>query len=263
MSLSRLLIARKQEILDRWRTRVGKKLAGGAFDRGALEDDWSAFLDDLARLLDRHDGDIEQHAADGSAHGAQRLGLGFDASELVRETGMLHAVVLQTAAEHGCACDAEQQLLLVRYFYATLATAVGEHNRRRDAAVERETVAELGRLAGDCGGSDFPAAFGRLHAWAASRTAVAAGHERFSLASVLADAVAEVRPVAIARAVTVLVDLATPIEVEGARDLLRRGVVRVLAEAVGATPAGGSVIARAQILLGGRARIDIQDQCGG
>jgi signal transduction histidine kinase len=61
----------------------------------------------------------------------------------------------------------------------------------------------------------------------------------------------------------VLVDLATPIEVEGARDLLRRGLARVLGAAVAGTPPGGGVTARAQILVGGRARIDIQDQCGG
>ncbi len=263
VSLGRLLIDQKPEILERWRRRVGRKLAGGALDRGALEHGWGLFLDDLARSLEGRDGAAELQAIDGSAHGAQRLRLGFDASELVRETGMLHAVVLEIAAEHGCACDADEQLLIARCFYAALATAVGEHGRRRDAAVEHETVAELGRLAGDCGGSDVGAAFGRLHAWAASRTTVAAGHDHFSLAAVLADAVAEVRAAAAARAVTVLVDLATPIEVEGVRDLLRRGLVRLLADAVTATRPGGSVTARAQILLGGRARIDIQDQCGG
>ncbi|HEY1584085.1 MAG TPA: ATP-binding protein, partial [Polyangia bacterium] len=50
---------------------------------------------------------------------------------------------------------------------------------------------------------------------------------------------------------------------EGARDLLRRGLVRVLGAAVDGTPPGGGVTARAQILPGGRARIDIQDECGG
>ena len=263
MPLSRLLVEHKREILERWRARVGRKLAGDALDRGALDDGWGSFLEDLARSLDPSDGEATEQAADGRAHGAQRLRLGFDASELVRETGMLHAAILEVAAEHGCACDSEQQLVLVRCFYAALATAVGEHGRRRDVAVERETIAELGRLAGQCGGRDVGAAFARLHAWAASRTAVVPGHERFSLAGVLADAVAEVRLAAAARTVTVLVDLATPIEVEGARDLLRRGIVRLLGDAVSATPPGGSVITRAQILLGGRARIDIQDQCRG
>ncbi|HEX6834937.1 MAG TPA: ATP-binding protein, partial [Polyangia bacterium] len=105
------------------------------------------------------------------------------------------------------------------------------------------------------------------HAWAASRTAWpagdGAGDERFSLAGVLADAVADVRQLAAERGVPVLVDLATPIEVSGARDLLRRALARVLRSAVAATRAGGSVVARAQILSGGRARIDIRDECGG
>ena len=79
----------------------------------------------------------------------------------------------------------------------------------------------------------------------------------------LADAVADVRALANERGVTVAVDLATPIEVWGARDLLRRAIARVLRSAVGATGAGGSVVARAQILSGGRARIDIKDECGG
>jgi len=249
--LSGLIEAHKAEILERWRARVGKKLGGGTVGRAALEDGWSRFLDDVAHLLAGRDDAVEE-AADGRAHGAQRLHLGFDASELVRETGLLHAAVVELAAEHGCLADAGEQQLLIRCFYAALATAVGEHGRRRDAAVERETVEQLGRLAGE-----------RVQAWAASRTRVAAGHERFMLAGVLADAVAEVRAAAAARRVTVLVDLATPIEVEGVRDLLRRGLVRVLHEAVAATPPGGSVVARAQILLGGRARIDVQDECGG
>lgn len=268
MSLAELLIEHKQEILTRWRLRVGKKLGGGALDRDALEAGWSGLIDDIARLLSRaHSDDDAIVPPDGSAHGAARLQLGFDASELVRETGILHGAIVEIAEEHGCASAPTEQRLLLRCFYAVLATAVGEHGRRRDVEVERETVDQLGRLAGDWDGSARGTALRELHAWAESRSAwpaaVAAGSERFSLASVLAEAVAEVRDAAAERGVPVLVDLATPIEVRGARDLLRRAIVRVLRSAVAATRAGGSVVARAQILSGGRARIDIQDQCGG
>jgi len=219
-----MLIQHKRAILARWRLRVGKKLAGGTVDRDALEDGWSLFLDELARLCLRG-GDAPPA---GSAHGAQRQRLGFDASELVRETGILHATILEIAGEVGAPPDDDEQQLLVRCFYSALATAVAEHGRQRDSAA-----------------------------------ALAPGHERFSLAAVLADAVAEVRDAAAARELAVLVDLATPIEVEGARDLLRRAIRRVLEGAVAASPRGGRVIARAQILSGGRARIDIQDERGG
>ena len=268
MAIARLLVEHKQEILTRWRLRVGKKLAGGALDRQALEEGWSRFLDELARQCARGEhGDEHLAPPDGSAHGAQRLRLGFDASEIVRETGLLHGTLVEIADEHGCAVDAAEQRLLLRCFYAVLATAIGEHGRRRDADVERETVEQLGRLAGDHDGSARGTALRELHAWAESRSvfsaASSAGRERFSLASVLADAVADVRDVAGERGVPVLVDLATPIEVQGERDLLRRAIVRVLRSAVAATPSGGSVVARAQMLSGGRARIDIQDECGG
>jgi hypothetical protein len=224
MAIGRLLIEHKRAILARWRLRVGKKLAGDALDRAVLEDGWAAYLDELARLCVRGgDG-----PPPGSAHGAQRLQLGFDASELVRETGILHATIIEVATDAGTPPDVAEQQLLVRCLYGTLASAVAEHGRRGDVAA-----------------------------------ALAPGHERFSLAGVLADAVADVRDRAAARELAVLVDLATPIEVEGARDLLRRAIRRVLEGAVAATPRGGRVIARAQMLSGGRARIDIQDESGG
>ena len=268
MAIGRLLVEHKREILTRWRLRVGKKLALGAIEPEALEQGWSRFLDELARqCAPSEHGDEHLPPPDGSAHGAQRLRLGFDASEIVRETGILHGTLVEIADEHGCAIDAAEQRLLVCCFSAFLATAIGEHGRRRDADVERETVEQLGRLAGDYDGSARGTALRELHAWAESRSAwpaaTSAGRERFSLASVLADAVADVRDAAGERGVPVLVDLATPIEVQGERDLLRRAIVRVLRSAVAATPSGGSVMARAQMLSGGRARIDIQDECGG
>ncbi|MCA1663328.1 MAG: RsbRD N-terminal domain-containing protein [Myxococcales bacterium] len=268
MAIARLLVEHKQEILKRWRLRVGKKLAGGAIDRDALVSGWSCFLDELAQECAKSErGEEHLEPPDGSAHGAQRLRLGFDASEIVRETGILHVTLAEVAREHDCAMDAAEERLLLRSFYALLATAVGEHGRRRDADVERETVDQLGQLAGDYDGSARGTALRELHAWAQSRSvwpaASSAGRERFSLASVLADAVADVRDSAGERGVPVLVDLATPIEVQGERDLLRRAIVRVLRSAVAATRRGGSVVARAQMLSGGRARIDIQDECGG
>lgn len=269
MAIGRLLVEHKREILTRWRLRVGQKLAGGALDRELLEGGWSRFLDEVARQCELHAGGGEAPAPpDGSAHGAQRLRLGFDASEIVRETGILHATIVEIADEHCCFVGADEHRLLVRCFYAVLATAVGEHGRRRDAEVERETVEQLGSLAGDYDGSARGTALRELHAWAQSRSTwnaatTGGGGHRFSLASVLADAVADVREAAAERGVPVLVDLATPIEVQGERDLLRRAIVRVLRSAVAATRAGGSVVAHAQMLSGGRARIDIRDECGG
>jgi hypothetical protein len=227
MAIGHILRQRKREILERWRLRVDKKLAGRALDGAALEDGWSAFLDELARRCLRT-GDEPVEAPDGSVLGAQRLQLGFDASELVRETGILHAAIVDVAADAGAPLDAVEQQLLVRCLYGVLAGAVAEHGRRCDAAA-----------------------------------ALAPGRERFSLAGVLADAVADVRDAAAERELAVLVDLATPIEVEGARALLRRALRRVLEGAVAATRSGGRIIARAQILSGGRARIDIQDESGG
>ena len=268
MGLRRLLVDHRRAILARWRSHVRTKLAGNALDRAALEDGWAGFLDTLACLAAQAGAPgAALEAPDGSALGAQRLRLGYDASELVRETGLLHGAILEVAAELGGALDTAEQQLLTRSLYAALATAVGEHGRRRDDAFERETVEQLGRIAGDLGGGAEGGALRRLHAWIESRAASSAGdgggHERFSLAAVLADAVADVRALAIEHDVTVAVDLATPIEVSGARDLLRRAIARVLRSAVGATRAGGSVVARAQILSGGRARIDIKDECGG
>ena len=265
--IGRLLVEKKGEILSRWRTAVRDKLGGGALDRVALEDGWGRFLDAIGGLLQRAGGgDDPLVGLDGSAHGAQRLHLGFDATEIVRETGILHGIIVEIAEERGYAFDAQEQRLLLRCFYTALATAVGEHARRRDAEVERETVDQLGRLAVDNDGSARGVVLRQLHAWAESRSAspvASAERERFSLASVLASAVAAVRDEASEREVPVLVDLATPIEIDGAPDLLLRAIVRVLGSAIGATRRGGSVVARAQILSGGRVRIDIRDECGG
>lgn len=264
MGLERLLGEHKAEIVCRWRARVGRKLGGGAVDGGALDDGAARLLDAVAARLA---GDEPVAAPDAGTYGAERLRLGFDASELVRETGALHCAVLAVAAEHGEVLDADEALLLARSFYVTLATAIGEHARRRDAEVEREVVEQLRGLAGALDGSARDETLARLHEWSLSQgawpVAGAARRARFSLAAVLAEAVGALRDVAAERAVPVLVDLATPIDVDGDRDLLRRAIVRVVRCAIAATRSGGSVVVRAQMLSGGRVRIDVRDECGG
>src|ERR1700731_3687373 len=94
-----LLAARRAEILERWTQRIGREHEDKEMSRGELWDHLPHFFDEVLAVLRTEEGSSrEAAAANGSAasaaHGTQRLRVGFDLVEVLREYEILTDCIL-------------------------------------------------------------------------------------------------------------------------------------------------------------------------
>ena len=210
MAIARLLVEHKQEILTRWRLRVGKKLAGGAVDRAALEDGWSHFLDELARHC--APARARRRCRCPTARRTARSGCG-SASTPARSCARPESCTRRssrsptsTAAPSTPASSAAWCAASTPCSRPPSASTGGGATPKSSARPSTSsaaspattTAARAAARCASCTRGPRVAARGRRRR---------RGSERFSLASVLADAVADVRDAAGERGVPVLVDL--------------------------------------------------------
>jgi signal transduction histidine kinase len=104
--LSRLLADRRVEILERWTQRIGRDHVDKELSRGELWDHLPLFFDEvLAALRAEEASGGEPPTSNGStasvAHGTQRLRVGFDLAEVIREYEILEGGIT-VEVEDGC-----------------------------------------------------------------------------------------------------------------------------------------------------------------
>jgi signal transduction histidine kinase len=80
-------------------------------------------------------------------HGEQRLRLGFDVAQVVREYGALHECILELAWDEGLVISARDQTLVVKWLNTGLADAVAQYVNERDLELQRQTSEHLGFIA--------------------------------------------------------------------------------------------------------------------
>jgi signal transduction histidine kinase len=80
-------------------------------------------------------------------HGAQRLRLGFNVAEVVREYGTLHRCILELADEASQPLTTHDQTVISRWLNAGLANAVSQYVNDRDAELHRQSAEHLGFIA--------------------------------------------------------------------------------------------------------------------
>jgi signal transduction histidine kinase len=136
-----VLRARRDVILERWRRRVAKTVEGRDVSHIELLDHMPAFLDELADALDRHVGRGGPGAtAMAPEHGLQRLRVGFDVHQVVREYGILADVLLITAEEGGVVLGAADARVLNDELNRAAAEAVRAYVARRDEEARRQAA---------------------------------------------------------------------------------------------------------------------------
>src|SRR4051794_26010369 len=90
-----LLKEKRQELLDRWVQRINSPRATEPLSQSELIDHIPLFVDELIASLFPDAVPFPGRPAESAEeHGAQRLRLGFNVGEVVREYGMLHACIL-------------------------------------------------------------------------------------------------------------------------------------------------------------------------
>ena len=80
-------------------------------------------------------------------HGAQRLNLGLDAAEVVREYGALHRYIIEIAGEGGLDIARDEQTVIAMWLNQGLANAVSQYVTERDMEQQREASEHLGIIA--------------------------------------------------------------------------------------------------------------------
>jgi signal transduction histidine kinase len=145
-SLYDLLKDRRADLIASWSEKV-RRSGVSALPRAEMLDHMPAFVDEIIRALYPDAIPLPPMSAFAEEHGEQRLRLGFDVAEVVREYGTLHECILRMAGEAGLVISLRDQDLVVRFLNAGIANAVSQYVKHRDLETQRQTSEHLGFIA--------------------------------------------------------------------------------------------------------------------
>jgi signal transduction histidine kinase len=147
VSLYEVLFDHQAELLARWADAAEASFAG-SLSRVELVDRMPRFVAELIQALPPgRPPPVDQTSDNAEEHGVQRLRLGFDIGEVVREYGLLHEVILALAAEAGLTPTVrEAQVLAIEIGNGT-RDAVTQYQAQRDGELQRQAAAHLGFIA--------------------------------------------------------------------------------------------------------------------
>jgi signal transduction histidine kinase len=296
--LASLLRQQRSAILDRWQRRVAELADANHISRIELLDHMPTFVDGLIVMLEQPasaPADPEAPAqATAPLHGAQRLAVGFDVDEVVREYGILGDVFLEIVAAAGTAIDTAGVRRLFTAVNVGAAEAVREYVRRRDEELRREqarhrafvahelrTPIATALAASSLLSLAHPALAGArpMHLLGKSLDQVrdlidavlVAGRldagvdpvrSDIDFAALVREIDELVRPEAESRRVTLTVDAPAALPVQADRRLLHSAVANLVRNAVKYTRPG-TTVRLALSSDAGDAVLDVTDECGG
>ena len=146
-TLFALLKDKRQALLDCWGQRIRASITGASLPRSELMDQMPAFVVEIIAALNP-DATPQPTASDNAEeHGAQRLRLGFDVSEVVREYGLLHECILDMAQEARLMPSVHEQRVVLRWINAGIADAIAQYSKERDVELQRQASEHLGFIA--------------------------------------------------------------------------------------------------------------------
>jgi signal transduction histidine kinase len=145
--LASLLKARRQDLINRWSAAVRSERAPASISQAELIDHIPRFIDELIGALHPDAMSLTSLGENADQHGAQRLNLGFNVAEVVREYGTLHRCVIEIAGEGMGRISLHEQEVIGRWLNAGLANAVSQYVTDRDAELQRAASEHLGFIA--------------------------------------------------------------------------------------------------------------------
>ena len=260
--------------------------------RAELIDHIPAFVDELIRALHPDAMPLPPMSAHAEEHGEQRLALGFDVAEVVREYGMLHECILQIAGEEKQAITPREHELIVKWLNVGIADAVAQYVKQRDLELQRQNSEHLGFIAHELRNplGAVKLAFGRLRRSELAQSGTVEMVERglkrmgdlidgaLSHASLKMGVIPRLAPVALraflheletdaaieaqAKGIEIVVVAPEDLIAEADPKLLRSAVSNLLHNALKFSHEGTKVVmsaARSE----GRLTIEVMDACGG
>jgi signal transduction histidine kinase len=295
-SLTDLLQSRRAQILERWTQRIEWAHAPQELTRGELWDHLPNILDELLGALrvaagQRAESPLPDQSPASAQHGTQRLRVGFDVEEVVREYGILQDILLDelAAAEHSL--DHREWRLALQSISTAIAEAVTAYVSRRDEELRREAQRHvafiahelrnpLGTVRNASAALRLAPADERLYdlldrnlqhlgdlvdqVLVADRLAqkIELRRERLDLSALLSQTVEDARASGESKNVTIALEADPQLEMDGDRRLVVSTLGNLLSNAVKFTPAGGVIRVRAHrapeaVIL------EVDDECGG
>jgi hypothetical protein len=298
-SLHELVAARREEIVSRWRVEIHGTLTPDSMPQLELTDHIPKFVSEIIVALRRDAGLASIGAAPDTSdtaaeHGAQRLRLGFSLDSVVREYGALRDAILAEARDAGMDLTFREIQVVFDCVITGIASAVSEYTHQRDAELRRQGNEHFAFIAHELRNplSSATLALGILrdqgklpdgdravaalerglrrtdelvqHTLQMAR--VASGIELRREPSTLRAIFDDVELLASSEAHSRQVDLRITIEDDEPLHvdvrLVRSAVGNLVRNGVKYTCAGSVVQLRGRV-AGGRAVIEIEDQCGG
>jgi len=293
IQLSSLLAERRAEILERWTRRIAREHEQKDLSRGELWDHLPRFFDEVLSALRAEEtpqGGTEPASA---AHGAQRLRVGFDLVEVIREYEILTECILDEVEAVGGTISIRAFRRVQGLLNAGRADAVCAYVERRDADVAREHSQHVAFVAHELR-DPLMAAF--MAATALQKKArpedgqglnmlvrnltslrdlidqvlIAdrlAGHvqltrETLDLTSLLEEIVTDAQLTAKRNQVELIIDAPNTLPFNGDRRLIRSAISNILRNAVKFTHEGRTITLRAR-RSDGCITIEVEDGCGG
>jgi signal transduction histidine kinase len=293
-SLSGLLRERRQELIDRWTATVVQETVTEPLSHAELVDQMPLFIDELTAALHPEALPLPPAGENAIEHGAQRLALGFDVGEVVREYGALHRCVIELAGEAGLEITSREQMVLARSLNAGVARAVSQYVSERDAELRRQMAEHIGFIAHEVRNplSSARMAFGLLQ-----RRELAAGGtvvellartlrrtgdvidntlhhaslslgvsprpERLPLAPLLEEIVFDCSAEAQVKGIDVVVSAAPDLAVDADPRLLHSAIANLLRNGLKFSRPSSILSLRARRADGGRVQVEVEDACGG
>lgn len=295
--LSSLLADRRTEILERWTQRIAREHVEKDLSRGELWDHLPHFFDEvLAALRAEESASSDAAPAESgasSAHGSQRLRVGFDLAEVIREYEILTECILDEVEAVGGSISTRAFRRVQALLNSGRARAVSTYVDRRDAEMARAQSQHIAFVAHELR-SPLMSTFMGITAlrrkvrsdddWAlnmmtrnltalrelidevltADRLAgqVHLARESLDLRALLEQSAADARLAAEPRHVQILVNAPEALPFSGDRRLLRSAISNLLGNAVKFTHEGGTITVRAQRHDDG-ITMEVEDGCGG
>jgi signal transduction histidine kinase len=292
-TLFALLKEKRQALLDCWGQKVRASITGASLPRSELLDHMPAFVVELVAALNP-DAAPQLTASDhAEEHGAQRLRLGFDVGEVVREYGLMHECILDLAEGAALMPGVHEQRVVLRWLNAGIADAVAQYSKQRDLEVQRQASEHLGFIAHELRNPITAAglAFHRLKAGPLAQGGRAVeqlerglkrtrdmidttlGHasmklgieprlEKISLLPLLVETETDAGAEAQARQIQIEVSAPGDLALQADPRLLRSAISNLLHNAVKFSHPGSAVSVTAMSAQG-HVTIDVADACGG
>ena len=293
IQLSSLLAERRTEILERWTQRIGREHTEKDLTRGELWDHLPLFFDEVLAALRAEEMPQADEETASTAHGTQRLRVGFDLAEVVREYEILTECILDEVEAVGGAISTRAFRRVQGLLNAGRADAVTAYVERRDTDIAREHSQHIAFVAHELR-SPLMAAFmaattlqkkSRPEDEHACKMLVRnlmsvrelidqvliadrlAGHvqltrETLDLKTLLEEVVADATLAAERNQVELVVVAPDTLPFNGDRRLLRSAISNILTNAVKFTHEGRAITVNAKH-SDSRITIEVEDGCGG